>query len=455
MIMHPIKPELDGQNLSENKDPNGKRFFVEMADICKKQGEGFVDYYWAKPGFTEPVPKISYVKIQSDWDWIVGSGIYLDDVEAEMSKLFYIIFGTTLGIIILSLGFCWVMVRSITKPIDNVIKGLTDGARQVQSASSQVSAAGQSLAEGATEQASSLQETSAALEETSGMTKNNADNARQASIIANEAKEASKKGAESMKKMSDAIVEIKQSSDETVKIIKVIDEIAFQTNLLALNAAVEAARAGESGKGFAVVAEEVRNLAQRSAEAAKNTSALIEGSQANADNGVKATEEFVFILDKVTSSVDKVTDLINEVATASDEQAQGIQQVNTAVSQMDLVTQQNAASAEESASASEELSAQAEVLNQIVSELILVVNGTRNHKINEVARSQDWTRENRPAPKRQSPKPAAKRQPPKLAAERRFNNEKQNTGLGSKEHVKASAGNEKIIPLEDSDTVGF
>jgi methyl-accepting chemotaxis protein len=180
-----------------------------------------------------------------------------------------------------------------------------------------------------------------------------------------------------MVRMGGAIQKIKQSSDETAKIIKTIDEIAMQTNLLALNAAVEAARAGEAGRGFAVVAEEVRNLAQRSAEAAKNTAYLIEGSQKNADDGVNASTEVAKIIEQIIVSVQKVTQLIAEVSAASQEQSQGIEQVNTAVAQMDKVTQSNAANAEESASASEELSSQAQNLNAMVADLVNIV-GTAN-----------------------------------------------------------------------------
>ena len=199
--------------------------------------------------------------------------------------------GVVLGIILTI-----VITRSIVKPINRIIAGLTEGAEQVASASGQVSAASQSLAEGATEQAAGLEETSSSLEEMSSMTKQNADNAQQANTLAAEARKAAQSGAESMERMSHAIDDIQKSSDETAKIIKVIDEIAFQTNLLALNAAVEAARAGEAGKGFAVVAEEVRNLAMRSAEAAKNTANMIEESVKNAKNGVEIANEVSKVL---------------------------------------------------------------------------------------------------------------------------------------------------------------
>ena len=241
------------------------------------------------------------------------------------------------------------ITRGITKPISRIIAGLTEGSEQVASASGQVSSASQSLAEGATEQAAGMEETSSSLEEMSFMTKQNADNAQQANTLANEARKAADTGAESMTKMNEAIQDIQKSSDETAKIIKVIDEIAFQTNLLALNAAVEAA---------------------------KNTANMIEESVKNAKNGVDIAGEVAKVLDEIVQGVGKTTDLVSEIAAASQEQAQGIDQVNTAVAQMDKVTQQNAANAEESASASEELSVQAEQMNSIVSELVAMVGGS-------------------------------------------------------------------------------
>jgi methyl-accepting chemotaxis protein len=284
---------------------------------------------------------------------------------------------TSLGIgVVVALSLGVFLSLGITRPINHIVKGLRDGAQQVASASTQVSSASQSLAEGATEQAAGLEETSSSLEEMSSMTKQNADNAQQANTLATEAKKAANNGSEAMERMGSAIEDIKKSSDETAKIIKVIDEIAFQTNLLALNAAVEAARAGEAGKGFAVVAEEVRNLAMRSAEAAKNTSNLIEQSVNNSRNGVQICSEVKKALDEIVDSIGKTTDLVGEIAAASNEQAQGVNQINTSVSQMDKVTQQNAANAEESASASEELSGQAESMNQVVDQLVALVNGS-------------------------------------------------------------------------------
>jgi methyl-accepting chemotaxis protein len=316
----------------------------------------------------------------------------MTSIVSSAGTLRTVVLITGVAALVLGVFLAWSITRSITKPITQIIAGLSEGSEQVTSASGQVSSASQSLAEGATEQAAGLEETSSSLEEMASMTKQNADNAQQANTLASEARKAADNGTQSMTRMNEAIQEIQKSSDETAKIIKVIDEIAFQTNLLALNAAVEAARAGEAGKGFAVVAEEVRNLAMRSAEAAKNTANMIEESVKNSKNGVDIATEVGKVLEEIVSGIGKTTELVSEIAAASQEQAQGIDQVNTAVAQMDKVTQQNAANAEESASASEELSAQAASMNEVVNELIALVGGRASASKARSAASRSHTK---------------------------------------------------------------
>jgi len=270
-----------------------------------------------------------------------------------------------------------VIVRGVNRSLTRLAATLGDGSDQMASASAQVSSASQSLAQGTSEQAASLEETSSSLEEMSSMTKRNAETAQQASALSSEAKAAADQGNAAMQRMSAAIVQIEKSAAQTSKILKVIDEIAFQTNLLALNAAVEAARAGEAGKGFAVVAEEVRNLAIRSAEAARNTSGLIEQSVTASKSGVAICGEVGKSLSEITVAAGKVNSLVGEITAASKEQTTGIDQVNTAVAQMDKVTQSSAANAEETAAASEQLSGQAEQLRQVVRDLLALVGGAR------------------------------------------------------------------------------
>ncbi len=271
------------------------------------------------------------------------------------------LFGIALGI---ALGVF--QAFSITRPINQVVEGLSEGSEQVFEAAAHVATSSQLLAEGSSEQAASLEETSSSLEEMSSMIQQNADNANSAKgLIEQVAKYRAHTNAQ-LDQLVFAISEVVKSSEETHKIVKTIDEIAFQTNLLALNAAVEAARAGEAGAGFAVVAEEVRNLAMRSADAAKNTSNLIESTITAIKRGHELTNQTQAAFGEQKGVAVKIGELVNEIATASSEQAQGIAQINIAVSQMDKVTQQTAANAEESASASEELSAQAEQLKSFI-----------------------------------------------------------------------------------------
>jgi len=284
---------------------------------------------------------------------------------------------TLVGLLILAgvvFGFYFI-TRGITRSLQRAVTDLTACSNETASAANQVAGGAQSLADGTSKTAAALEETSASLEEMGSMVKQTAASSSSAATLAGEGRQAGERGSQAMSELAAAIQDIKANADKTAKIVKTIDEIAFQTNLLALNAAVEAARAGDAGKGFAVVAEEVRNLAQRAGEAARNTSALIESSVKAADNGVTLAKHVNEIVGQGTVSSRKINDLVAEIAASAKEVAQGIEQVSKAVRQMDQVTQSNAAAAEENSAVGEELSAQSQTLNGLVVGLDVMVRG--------------------------------------------------------------------------------
>jgi len=271
------------------------------------------------------------------------------------------------------------------RAVSGAVERVGNCVKQVENAAGQLSSSSSSLSERASEQAASLEETSASLEEMSSMTRQNAENTNKANALAKQARQSAEQGAVDMQAMNTAMQGIKSSGDDTAKIIKTIDDIAFQTNILALNAAVEAARAGEAGMGFAVVANEVRNLAQRSAQAAKETATKIEGSLARTKQGVQLSEQVAQGLQSIVLQIREMDKLMSEIAAATKEQSTGIGQVSQAVGQMDSVTQSNVASAEESASVAAELKAQSLDLQEAVSELQRLLEGkeTKNSGKNE------------------------------------------------------------------------
>ena len=501
MVMHPFKPELDGKDLSASADPNGKKLFVAFVETAKRDGAGFVDYLWPKPGLDEPVEKISYVKLYPDWGWIVGTGLYLDDVRAALRYLFWKNIAVLLAVSLVTLLLIYLLSRSVRQPLRQVFQALKELAqghtdirlpvgeavncsslkncgqssctsygkedvcwvnsgsfavdkqcpkaargedcrkcnlygprnemeelgsaimglaaalearaalageiadgdltREVQIASdkdtlgqslgrmhgnlsrvlyqvqkssvlvahnaNQVSQTSTALADGSTQQASVLEQVSASMQEIAAQTQRNAGHALKANELATQSRQAAERGDGQMQEMIQAMGDISAASQNISKIIKVIDEIAFQTNLLALNAAVEAARAGIHGKGFAVVAEEVRNLAARSAKAAKETSELIASSVAKTDNGSRIADRTAKALREIVDGITQASGLVAEIASASRDQAQGIAQINQGLAQVDQVNQQASARTEESASTAAELAAQANHLRELLS----------------------------------------------------------------------------------------
>jgi methyl-accepting chemotaxis protein len=313
--------------------------------------------------------------------WTVVISATGEEILAPVRRLGYINLGLAGCVVFALTVVILLVVNSTVKPINRLITGLDAGSRQVTTSSVQVSSSSQQLAGGTSAQAASLEEISSSLEEMSSMTKQNADNANQANQLMVDTRNMFARAGGSLEKLIAAMSEISRAGEDTSKIVKTIDEIAFQTNLLALNAAVEAARAGEAGAGFAVVANEVRNLAMRAADAAKNTAQLIEGSIRKVKEGSELVDETEREFREVAASVGRSGELVGEISAASQEQAQGIEQVNRAVTELDRVVQQNAATAEESASASEELNSQAEQMKGFVVELEALVEGSNGISI--------------------------------------------------------------------------
>jgi hypothetical protein len=379
--------------------------------------------------------------------------------ESEARWISGLTFSVMGGGAVLCLAIGIGLTLMITRPVRAVIGGLGDGADQVAGASGQVSSASQLLAQGASEQAAAVEETSSSLEEMASMTRQNAENAAEANQLMGSTLGVVGEASASMADLSKSMHEISQASEETQKIIKTIDEIAFQTNLLALNAAVEAARAGEAGAGFAVVADEVRNLAMRASEAAKNTANLIDQSVKRIQAGTQLAAQTGGAFERVTEGSQRIAGIIAEISAASVEQSQGIDQVNRAVSEMEKVIQQNAANAEESAASAEELNAQAEQMRAYVEALQLLVNGTRDvrppataagtlgRKRQKVLSLNSW-----------APIPSGQPSVGRLRHAISIKGKQDGNGDGPAKERLSRAGNgsaEKIIPFEDLDTGGF
>ncbi|MBI5814181.1 MAG: DUF3365 domain-containing protein [Nitrospinae bacterium] len=331
----------------------------------------------AQPSDVDPVGFKKDGKKEGDLHGAFQIIMDLKPLDSQVNSIIVqTVVASLLVILIASAVVVYLIRLTVIKPVESIAKDVTEGSNQVSDAANQVSGASQSLAEGATEQASSIEETSASMEEIANRVKHNAQSAEAANEMMEATAKLVKSGNDAMESMVTSINSIKHSSGEVSKIIKVIEEIAFQTNLLALNAAVEAARAGEHGKGFAVVAEEVRNLAQRSAAAAKDTTQLIQNAVVRSNEGVDIVNGAVTALRAINDSAGKVASIIKEIAAASAEQAQGVSAVKEAINQMDKVTQSNAAIAEQSSAASVQLASQAESLQAMISGLAGIIHGS-------------------------------------------------------------------------------
>ncbi|MDQ2148496.1 methyl-accepting chemotaxis protein [Alcaligenaceae bacterium C4P045] len=412
LLMHPNGTSIIGKNVGDRKDTNGKAYYQEMVDVGKRDGQGFVEYMAAKSTNAEDrALKISFVSYYQPWDWFISSGVLVDDVQtAFYSNLIKAL------VILAVIGALVTLVmtlinRSVTRSLGGdpseaaaiaqriasgdltqrvavgakdtssmmyamsrmqhnlaqTIGAIREGTDSLNVAAREISAGNIDLSSRTEEQAASLEETAASMEELTATVRQNAGSAGQAATLAQTASGIAAKGGEVVGNVVTTMAGITDSSRRIAEIISVIDSIAFQTNILALNAAVEAARAGEQGKGFAVVASEVRNLAQRSAQAAKEIKALIDDSVTKVGAGSSLVNQAGQTMEEIVQAIKRVTDIMGEITVASNEQSSGIEQVSLAVTQMDQMTQQNAALVEQAAAVTATMEDQVSRLHESVS----------------------------------------------------------------------------------------
>jgi methyl-accepting chemotaxis protein len=418
-VMHPIKPEWEGQDMAGKvKDGSGTDILKTISDALRasKDGKVFVPTMFARPGQQELVPKLQYVIRVDGWNWMVGSGLYTDDIDQQVRKTLLSELVIVLVVMGIVGGVGFTVARSVLRQIGgepseaiaimsqvaqgnldtqipnaypgSMLDGLShmvtslrrlvtdvrSATDSIATASSEIAQGNNDLARRTEDTASNLQTTASSMEELTSTVKQTSDSAQTANQMATSAAEVAARGGQVVAQVVSTMQEINASSSKIADIIGVIDGIAFQTNILALNAAVEAARAGEQGRGFAVVAGEVRSLAQRSADAAKEIKSLINASVEKVESGTTLVGNAGATMNEIVASVQRVTDIIGEIRAATSEQSQGIEQVNTAVNQLDQMTQQNSALVEESSAAADSLREQALKLTEVVA--LFRVNGS-------------------------------------------------------------------------------
>lgn len=420
MIMHPIKEKLIGQDLSQMKDPNGKFLFMEMVDVVKKSKAGYVNYMWPKPNEEKPIPKISYVSGFEPWSWVVGTGIYVDDVEKEVGVLSKKIWSIMGAIVILAFILTVIFSNRISNKLETITNQIHDEAKSFSQSSKTLNHSSHELSSRTNDSAAALQETSASLEEISSMLKKSYDNMNFLKEKAKTSVENVDQGKKSLDQMLDALKLVNTNNDqmneqmkinnqEMHKIIsliseisektKVINDIVFQTKLLSFNASVEAARAGEHGKGFAVVAEEVGSLAKMSGDASreiweilnrstKMVAEIVENGNSKMAPILETSNRYIngseekaracsVYFDKIVDETSEINNMIDETSEALKEQNIAVSEITKAISDLDLLTQKNAQSAKENVSSADVLEHEAQELHLISEKLDSLINGRK------------------------------------------------------------------------------
>jgi methyl-accepting chemotaxis protein len=352
----------------------GTRAAPEVTEQVLKNGKEF----FGQAVVNTKMCRTKYIPLRDSGGKVIGMwfvGIEISQVNQKMSMVHFMMGAIAIFLVLIGIFIAFYYNNSLIRPVRNFIKNLSQITQEVAAASNQLTASSQQLSQGSSEQASAIEETLATFEETAAMLQQNSANTLQAAQLSEQAQESAGKGSTGMQEMIQSMAEIRKSSDQIAKIIKVIDDIAFQTNILSLNAAIEAARAGEAGLGFAVVAEEVRHLAQKSAQAAKDTTDIIGVNISLSGKGTAVSESAREALTEITAQSKKVNELLAEISAASQEQAQGVEQINISMAQVAVVTQQNATDALESAAAAEELSAQLDNMKKLMNDLTELVIG--------------------------------------------------------------------------------
>ena len=407
MLMHPFKRELNGQDVLSMRDPHGVPLFQEMIRTVQQSGGGFVAYQWPKPGHQDAVDKVSYVKGFAPWGWVVGTGVFVDDLDAvlrhQIMVVAAIVAAGALVAAYLFISFYKVMdgglketrrhlcaitdgdlttspspwgrdeaaelmldLRSMQDALRHMVLQVRQSSTEIVHSSSEIASGAMDLSSRTEQAAANLEETAASMEQISATVRHSADHTHEASQVAEHNAAIAEEGGRVMREVVSTMDDIRASSARIGEIISTIDGIAFQTNILALNAAVEAARAGEQGRGFAVVAGEVRTLAQRSAEAAREIKAILGKSVEQVEAGTGVVRKAGDTIAEIVASSEQVKTLLSSVATGSREQQAGVSQVGQAVHDLDHMTQQNAALVEETAAAASAMRDQAFALAEEV-----------------------------------------------------------------------------------------